>query len=558
MEWVTDMEEIDKQLEKRLRHKTKAAAWFVSRCDSKTDRNVFVRNLQKHLNKYNLTVDVYGKCGSLQCPRSQSDVCDAMLEKDYYFYLALENSFDEDYVTEKVLRAMQNNVVPIVYGGANYSRFLPPGSYIDGRAYSAYDLADIMYGLMLSQTAYSHSSFICVTLFFGSYVMASQYSNEKDNTKETKFSVRKHRCAVDARKNEMKELIYILMWHEQGHHIFTEDECLYTNCYITFNRSLFGDDIAKFDAVISYNGIPHVRSPRQKYIFYTMESADRFPVCKDIYDGFFNWTMTYKLDSDIGQSYFLIKNNNGEVVGPKRNMEWVTDMEEKIDEQLKKRLRNKTKAAAWFVSDCRARSGRDKFVRNLQKQLNKYNLTVDVYGKCGPLKCPKSQSDVCDAMLEKDYYFYMALENSFDEDYVTEKLLRAMQNNVVPIVYGGANYSRFLPPGSYIDGRAYSAYDLADIMYGLMLSQTAYSQYFRWKKYYTYHDADKSNSCILCEAMNNREKVETHSVHNHFRHWWNNNFNKVCDDGIFIIYIGVSRLNVKLNLRGLKAARSGS
>ncbi|XP_049877880.1 alpha-(1,3)-fucosyltransferase C-like [Pectinophora gossypiella] len=272
----------------------------------------------------------------------------------------------------------------------------------------------------------------------------SDEMNRKNHTSKTQFSVRKPRCPVNYTgvKYETTEIIYILMWSKRYYRpwqvekqrIFIENECPYTNCYFTVNRKLFGGDISRFDAVIFESShfsrkhgklqMPQVRSPKQKYIFYSMESAHRFPSCDETYDNFFNWTITYRLNSDIVYTYFHIKNSNGEIVGPKRNMEWIVDMEN-IDKHLEQIIRNKTKAAAWFVSFCSTANDRDDFVSDLQEHLSKYNLTVDIYGKCGPLKCPRSQSDVCNAMLEKDYYFYMALENSFDEDYVTEKILTA-------------------------------------------------------------------------------------------------------------------------------------
>ena len=77
---------------------------------------------------------------------------------------------------------------------------------------------------------------------------------------------------------------------------------------------------------------------------------------------------------------------------------------------------NKTKAVAWFVSNCGARNGR----LNYAKELSKY-IEVDIYGACGTKRCPRVQSNTCFDMLNRDYKFYLAFENSNCKDYITEK-----------------------------------------------------------------------------------------------------------------------------------------
>ena len=62
---------------------------------------------------------------------------DGMLEQDYKFYLSFENSICVDYVTEKFYNALLFNTVPVVYGGADYSRLAPNMSYIDIRNYGS-------------------------------------------------------------------------------------------------------------------------------------------------------------------------------------------------------------------------------------------------------------------------------------------------------------------------------------------------------------------------------------------------------------------------------------
>ena len=67
--------------------------------------------LQKHID-----VDIYGKCGNLQCSRKDEESCWKKVAEEYYFYLAFENSICKDYVTEKFFNAMNHTVIPITLG----------------------------------------------------------------------------------------------------------------------------------------------------------------------------------------------------------------------------------------------------------------------------------------------------------------------------------------------------------------------------------------------------------------------------------------------------------
>ncbi|CAH2087264.1 unnamed protein product [Euphydryas editha] len=259
-----------------------------------------------------------------------------------------------------------------------------------------------------------------------------------------------------------REIKYILQWTnkslapfnfmKEGNLAFVKNGCRFTNCYVTNDSKYTYLNEFDFDA-IAFNGrdmiqldqskMPHHRNPRQKYVFGAMESADNFPVCDERFDGFFNWTWTYKLDSDFRWGYITVFDLKGTVVGPAVDMKWEKEMRP-ISEDLKVKLSNKTKAAAWFVSHCSTKSRREDFVKEVQRELVPYNLTVDIYGRCGTLECKKSNKKLCFKQIERNYYFYFSLENSFAEDYVTEKLLIALENYAVPVVFGAANYSRYL------------------------------------------------------------------------------------------------------------------
>ena len=106
--------------------KTKLATWFVSACDVKSKRQLYVKELQKHMK-----VDIYGKCGNMNITCAKyTDECFKYAEKMYKFYFAFENSICPDYITEKVFYIMRYNIVPVVLGGDDYAKSLPAKSYI--------------------------------------------------------------------------------------------------------------------------------------------------------------------------------------------------------------------------------------------------------------------------------------------------------------------------------------------------------------------------------------------------------------------------------------------
>ncbi|CAB3232201.1 unnamed protein product [Arctia plantaginis] len=200
-------------------------------------------------------------------------------------------------------------------------------------------------------------------------------------------------------------------------------------------------------------------------------------------------------------------------------MTWIEPMAP-TPAKVKEKIANKKKAAAWFVSHCETRSNRGAVAQDIQNELQKRGHVVDIFGWCGKKTCPKDRFEDCLSLLESDYYFYMSFENCFSEDYVTEVILHPLQYHTVPIVYGGANYSRFLPPNSYIDARQLNATQVADEMVKAIKNKTMYENYFRWHNYYNYIDSRRSpDVCKLCQILN--EESHIHSSIKDFLGWWN-------------------------------------
>lgn len=251
-------------------------------------------------------------------------------------------------------------------------------------------------------------------------------------------------------------LIYILMFTDGSKEPFVRwqkaqkslisNNCTFQNCYIVKNRNYF-QDILDYDVLLfNPSGIsdefPLARSDNQLYILTCTEPA-AYLALGDRYNWFFNYTWTYRLDSDVIFPYFYIRNKRGELVGPKINAHWRNMSRMRpTQKNVIDKLQNKSIAAAWFVSNCHHINNRLSYGHSINEALSKYNLSIDIYGSCGNKYCSKDHFAECLGLVEKSYYFYLAFENSNSEDYVTEKLTTALSHYAVPVVLGGANYSR--------------------------------------------------------------------------------------------------------------------
>lgn len=267
--------------------------------------------------------------------------------------------------------------------------------------------------------------------------------------------------------NKRAGLIYILEWTRStvepfnylgyGQDPFARKNCPWQNCFLIADHSYFSNildyDVLLFNAIdlsSSKFRFPPNRSEVQRYVLVGLEPSAHCPI-SDNFNSFFNMTWTYKLNSDVSYPYIAVKNTFSELIGPKTNMQWmdITDMLP-IDEDVKSKLKGKSIAAAWIATNCHTINHRYEFAHNLSDVLSSYGHRVDFYGACGNHLCEKIEGnrngDIsgCSDKIKSDYYFYFAFENSFCEDYVTEKVLHGLKNFAVPVVYGGANYSRCL------------------------------------------------------------------------------------------------------------------
>lgn len=195
----------------------------------------------------------------------------------------------------------------------------------------------------------------------------------------------------------------ILMWTNWfgGHSWLKFNQrlnCQYSNCILTNDRTTLN----RSDGVMFHwwdtdiDDLPTYHSTNQKWIIFSMESPQYSPDWNvDQLFAQINWTMSYRLDSDIIASY-------GRVVK-------YSD-QNKLSDPYKPKfsLSSKTKSVAWIVSNCHAESKREQYVNELKKYID-----VDIYGSCAFLwGILKKCDDTCLEMIEGQYKFYLAFENS--------------------------------------------------------------------------------------------------------------------------------------------------
>lgn len=135
-------------------------------------------------------------------------------------------------------------------------------------------------------------------------------------------------------------------------------------------------------------------------------------------------------------------------------------------------------------------------------------------------------------MLNKDYKFYLAFENSNCRDYITEKFFKnslgtnSEDLNIVPIVMGGHphDYKRVAPENSYIHVDQFrSPAELASYLKMLDANDELYNRFFEWKA--TPRKGEFINTyfwcriCALLHAPPDHQKKINKSYRN-FGQWW--------------------------------------
>ncbi|XP_068087137.1 4-galactosyl-N-acetylglucosaminide 3-alpha-L-fucosyltransferase FUT6 isoform X1 [Anabrus simplex] len=299
--------------------------------------------------------------------------------------------------------------------------------------------------------------------------------------------------------------------------------CSVSNCKLSYKD----EDLDTADAVLFHlhqlkgdSMLPprKPRPPHQRWVFLSDESPyNTFWYKKnnkwEMYDGLFNWSMTYRMDSDVPVPYG-------------RTIPLDPEEQRQIYMTLPHNYaKDKTALVAVMGSNCGGRNGRWDYIHELQK-----HVRVDVYGRCGNLNCPGHFTKECSALSK--YKFYLAFENSNCRDYVTEKAWwNAYHYGAVPVIMGISqeDSKRLLPPKSYIHASEFaSPADLARFLQYLDKSHSEYNAYFEWKKCFKvlnehgYFQTPVFHYCRLCEALNYNDPSP--KVYNKLQDFWSDKY----------------------------------
>ena len=325
---------------------------------------------------------------------------------------------------------------------------------------------------------------------------AERSSLESEIAKSVMF--RKNEANSSITKRATKVILFYTKWFGiskwPGFEAEQNISCDQLTCRLTQN----GDEFQRSDALIFHGwDLPSVtvlkeveksKPSKQRWIFYLMESpvinAGHKPA---LFNGMFNWTLTYRLDSDFLAPYGY----------------YAPLTPDEINRKPKNYAEGKDKLVAWGVSHCGML--RDEFVTKLLKYIK-----VDIFGSCANKfnqheSCPRGSQE-CHNKLQR-YKFYLSFENSFCIDYITEKYWEnPLALNMVPVVMGGASYEneQLAIPGSFINVIDFESVEaLAKYLMYLNSNDTAYNEYFMWRRKFKRAPPMPGWACLVCAALNN-------------------------------------------------------
>lgn len=338
-------------------------------------------------------------------------------------------------------------------------------------------------------------------------------------------------------KNQKKKHFIILIWKYgpflERRHIkrFTNtkfspwENCTVNDCSLSYDSR----DLNKADAVLfhlhltrSVKDLPVRTRWDQKWIFLSDESPMHTFLYKNQnlsdYNGLFNWSMSYRMDSDIPVPY----GRTIAIFSEQKSLYNSTFL-------LNTLIKMKTKLVAVLGSNCSGKNQRWEYIRSLKIVLgNKF----DIYGRCmggNRTSCPGHFDRDCPVL--NAYKFYLAFENSNCKEYLTEKVFwNGYKKFSIPVIMGPSrnDCERLLPPGSFLHVDDFAnPIELANYLKYLDHNNDNYIQFHEWRRCYEvlnehgYFGSASRHYCRICEALHYNSRAN--KVYSDLDAFWSKN-----------------------------------
>ena len=278
---------------------------------------------------------------------------------------------------------------------------------------------------------------------------------------------------------------------------FDPRKCECNNCEFTIDKGRANkSDVVIYDGIYMPEKLEFKRPQGQVWIFAAHEAPTMYHIGGSWWREnkyLFNWTMTYdKKNSDIHLPYGEIRKRTDNV---------------KLDYEAIARA--KPNVSLIITSHCTTYSSRMEFV----KELSKY-IDVNLLGKCSGKRwncgVPHAHDEICFQELVNSHKYFLAFENAFCQQYITEKFFENFNYNTIMVTRGGlpGEIKEIAPKGSFISSDDFkSAKDLA--LYLKTLPVSEYARILERKDQYEsiglkaiYQRA----FCDICHRMNFQDK----------------------------------------------------
>lgn len=292
----------------------------------------------------------------------------------------------------------------------------------------------------------------------------------------------------------------------------------YNNCKLLdyTKRTILDASAIVFDAS-NVQSKPPVRRSANQVLVYMSRAPNNVPSrSNESFIGSYNWTMTHELDSDIPVPATMVLprtyrwralKTEGEMTGTYSNVRLHDDYTFEIQANptgLPSRnyniiydAKNTDRLAVLVTHACKV----DSKLNEIKSLLN-----VDVISPCSKSITYCTSADL--PCIFRTYKFYFVLGTARN-DFITNMVLRAYEEDIIIVVWGGANYSKLFPKGTYIDAEQFtSPADLASYLSELAEDRNKYLKYVKRKDMFAtipHHEIQHLALCHLCYRLNRLE-----------------------------------------------------